>query len=105
MINNKFIGIYKDAVPPAFCEELIEVFEKTTNNKTSLQNFAEKNNTDIIRNDLTIWLELVAPNLTDKFNDYLTRCLIQYAEDYPRLQQLDCASFNITIQKTEPGQG
>ena len=73
MINNKFIGVYENAMPPKFCEKLIEVFEQTTNNETSLQNFVEKNNTDITRNDLTIWLELVAPNLTGEFNDYLIR--------------------------------
>lgn len=105
MINNKFIGVYENAMPPKFCEKLIEVFEQTTNNETSLQNFVEKNNTDITRNDLTIWLELVAPNLTGEFNDYLIRSLRQYADDYPILQQLDCASFNIKIQKTERGQG
>ena len=104
-MNNKFIGIYENAVPPALCEKLIEVFEETTNNKTGSAAFVQKNNTNIMRNDLTTWLELAAPTLTEEFNDYMTRCLIEYANEYPILQDLSFSSYNIKIQKTEPGQG
>tara|TARA_R110000822_G_scaffold187340_3_gene326124 strand:- start:600 stop:1166 length:567 start_codon:yes stop_codon:yes gene_type:complete len=108
MINNNFLGCFDNNVSNDTCDRLIEAYEEINNTNTGLPKKSFEINNKERRCDKAVFLsgwKDTYINLINDFNNELTNSLVKYAENFPVLQNLNYASFEIKIQKTKLGQG
>jgi hypothetical protein len=112
------IGIYKNAMATQFCEEYIEFFNELDADKGSWYNkevcyglsamsfgddqFKEHK---LGRSDTSIFVNFVHKPLASVCYDVLQNCFEHYSSIYPGLKDDKLSTFEIKLQKTEPGGG
>lgn len=98
-MEENFIRIYEDRIPPELSNELISYFKSAS----ELGRLVKRNSGAIA--DTQIALDGVRKDFVENIYACLGPCLEEYAKDFPYLKGRDLISSLCVMQKTEPLSG
>lgn len=108
-VYEDFIGIYKDAFPVDFCEEIIQCFEHYHRSNSVWCEDEQFKNSIAGRFDWAIDLANMTSHMDGmaerKLNDHLMECFSDYVHQYGHLKEQSFYSTTQKVQKTPAGGG
>jgi hypothetical protein len=112
-----FVGVWKNFVPRSFCQKIIDLHTKLTDNSSIIdgedveldadsdfimdgtEQFPQNN---LGRSDISILVNQVSNVLSYQCHQYLQACVQHYINHYGQLKACTLMSSDLKCQKTEP---
>ena len=112
-MEQDFIGVYHDVFTDAFCDKIIDKFERINNtvwftDGNSEYDLKGENVTPggpLGRRDKALFFEHVAKAEAKEIHETVGKCLDKYIERYPGLAGHKLASYFCKVQRTDPKGG
>lgn len=114
---NDFIGVWNNFVPKSFCQKIIDLHTKLTDNSSIVEcgDIDINEDPDFImdgteqfptnnlgRSDISILVNQVSNTLSYQCHQYLQACVKHYINHYGQLKACTLMSSDLKCQKTEP---
>jgi hypothetical protein len=99
--NLHFIGHYENLLPLDLCNNLINLYEnlEKTDAEQSIGT-TQFNQQELGRNDTSIFIQWSHPEVAKNINEYLSRAIAMYSDQYFAVRQPRITSKEVKLQKT-----